>query len=124
MRDELIAALAYPRTVVRDSIVPDDCPHNHSFDCKDRRCLNCEFEVECLWLCRNDEFAALSLRPLEGLVDDLEFSLGYIQRRINEPKHNSAYCRCATCAWSHETEALISAFRNMRPVSNDTRRAE
>lgn len=112
MRDKLIAALAYPRSVVRDDILPDDCPHNRSFDSEDRRCLDCEFEVECLWLCRNDEFAALRLRPLEELVDALEFSLGYIAREINEPKHNSAKCRCTTCTWSREAESLISAFRN------------
>jgi len=112
MRDELIAALAYPRSVVRDSIQPDDCPHNRSFDCKDHRCLNCEFEVECLWLCRNDEFAALRLRPLAELVDALEFSLGYVQRRLTEPKHNSAKCRCDTCAWSREAEALIDTCRS------------
>lgn len=111
MRDELIAALAYPRSIVRDYALPADCPHNRSFDCEDRRCLVCEFEVECLWLCRNDEFAALRLRPLAELVDALEFSLGYIQRRINEPKHNSAKCRCAACAWSREAETLIEAFR-------------
>jgi hypothetical protein len=111
MRDELISALTYPRLIVRDRIVPDDCPHNRSFDRKDRRCLGCEFAVECLWLCRNDEFAALRLRPLEELVDALEFSLGYIQRRDNEPKH-SANCRCSTCVWSHKTKALIDAFRS------------
>ena len=112
MRDELISALAYPRSVVRDYVQPDVCPHNRSFDGEDRRCLDCEFEVECLWLCRNDEFAALRLRPLDELVDALEFSLGYVQRRIDEPRHNTATCSFATCAWSREAEALIDAYRN------------
>jgi hypothetical protein len=112
MRDELIAALAYPRSVVRDCVLPDDCPHNRFFDCEDHRCLNCEFEVECLWLCRNDEFAALRLRPLAELVDALEFSMGYVQRRIDEPRHNTAKCDCSTCAWSRQAEVLIDAFRN------------
>ncbi|MBI5612738.1 MAG: hypothetical protein HY942_06710 [Gammaproteobacteria bacterium] len=112
MRDALISALTYPRSVVRESVLPEDCPHNRSFDCEDHRCLTCEFEVECLWLCRNDEFAALQLRPLTDLVDALEFSLGYVQRRIDEPRHNIAKCGCATCAWSRQAEVLIEAFRN------------
>jgi hypothetical protein len=112
MRERLISALAYPRSVVRGYLEPDDCPHNSSFDREDRRCLNCEFEMECMWLCNNDEFAALQLRPMEDLVDALEFSLDYVSQRISEPGHHSATCRCDACTWSREAGSLIETFRN------------
>lgn len=112
MREKFISALAYPRTVVRDDILPDDCPHDHVYNSGDRHCQKCGFDMECAWLYRNDEFSALQLRPLAELVDALEFSLGYVQRRTVEARHNHESCRCTTCTWSREAEALIDAFRH------------
>jgi hypothetical protein len=104
MRKQIIETLAFSRALVRDGLDPQDCAHDTNYDPEDRGCVECEYGPECRWLFENDEFAALERKPLEHLVDALEFALAYVAARTRS--HNRHTCRCDICHWQRQAQKL------------------
>jgi hypothetical protein len=57
----------------------------------------------------NDEFAALQQRPIEALVEALEFAMGYVDALTRQWQHDSRHCRCDACTWLRDAQRLFNA---------------
>jgi len=107
MRKQIIETLAFSRALVRDGLDTQDCGHDMNYDPDDRACLECEYGPECRWLFENDEFAALERKPVEHLVDALEFALAYVAARTSQGgDHHHRTCRCDICRWQRRAQKL------------------
>lgn len=101
MKEKIIDILDFPRQWVRGDLGPEfvDCPHAGQYDVKDRRCRDCDNGPECLWLYNNDEYLALSQRPLHDLLDALDFAICYVNAGVMNWGHVSDTCQCKACSW-------------------------
>jgi hypothetical protein len=107
MKDKIIQTLAYPRLLVRGSMSLEDCEHNGNYAGGDSRCDDCEFALECRWLCNADEFAALERKPMEDVLDALDFAVDYVRAQTACAGHDSLTCRCNSCEWLRASELLL-----------------
>ena len=106
MKKQIIEALTFSRAVVRDGMDTPECIHDTNYDPDDRDCIECDYGPECRWLFENDEFAALERKPMEHLVDALEFALAYVGARTSRGGHNHHTCRCDICRWQRRAQKL------------------
>ena len=107
MKQQIIELLAFPRTLVRDHLELETCPHNGFFDQGDMRCLQCENGMECEWLYSNDEFAALQKHSLKRLTDALEFAVFYVEAEIARWGHDTLSCSCDSCKWLRRAQQMV-----------------
>lgn len=107
MREKIVKALINSRTLVRDQIELHDCIHNGHYVAGNSRCQYCEFGFECQWLYKNDEFAALEQKPIENLLEALQFAEAYVDAIVTRWEHDKRICRCDTCTWLRYTRRLL-----------------
>ena len=107
MRGKLIKALAHSRILVRDQVELQACIHNGHYVAGNSECKFCEFEFECQWLYKNDEFAALQHKTTDNLLEALQFAEAYIDAMITRWGHNKRTCCCETCTWLRNVRRLL-----------------
>ena len=107
MRGKIVKALTHSRILVRDQIELQACIHNGNYVAGNSECQFCQFEFECQWLYKNDEFAALQLKTTENLLEALQFAEAYVDAMITRWGHNKRICGCETCAWLRHTRRLL-----------------
>lgn len=116
MHQRIIAALTYPRSLMRGNLALEDCAHNGDYCGEDLHCAACDYVYECSWLCNADEYAALENRSLATLVAALDFALDYVRAQIALADHDPQSCRCASCGWLRRAENLLAeAFDRIQP---------
>jgi hypothetical protein len=98
--------LDFPRSLARDSVDADNCHHAGNFAERDPICQACENRLECNWLYHNDEFSALSKKPLERLLEAFEFAVAYVDIWSIRAEHKSRTCPCHGCLWLREARKL------------------
>jgi hypothetical protein len=106
MRDSIIGMLDFPRSLARDNLDIDNCDHAGNYAERDSTCQVCEARLECSWLYRNDEFSALSKKPLEQLEEAFDFAVAYVDAWSVRIKHKSRTCPCHGCLWLREARKL------------------
>ena len=99
MKTEIIAMLEFPRQIIRDHIPLETCEHAGNFSSNDLGCLVCERRLECEWLYRNDESAALTEKPLAVVVETLASAVLYVDACVTRAGHNARACHCQACDW-------------------------
>lgn len=109
MKEELIAALAYPRQQVKMNLKLYYCIHGGNYHCGEQICGACEYKVECEWLYHNDECSGVARKSEDELVHSLEFPLDYVDARIANMGHDIGSCNCDNCTWLKKTERLVSS---------------
>ncbi|MFQ5994149.1 MAG: hypothetical protein ACE5K1_03565 [Acidiferrobacterales bacterium] len=109
IREQLIKTLAYPRYFVRNRLDLEDCPHSGFYAPGTKECLECDYEEECRWLFENEEFAALTRKPMSQLLEAVEFASAYIDARAKKSGHRVHRCHCVTCTWLREAQVLFDA---------------
>jgi hypothetical protein len=107
VKNEIIKAFEYPRSLVRCRIDIDECTHAGNYDNGSVECQDCQEGPECEWLCGNDEFVALEQKPLEELQSSLEIAKDYVYAQIMEWGHDSQVCHCDACKWLRMAEPLL-----------------
>ena len=107
MKETIIEALAYPRSLVRGDMDLDGCQHAGNYLGNRRDCDQCDQGAECEWLYSNDEFVALASKPLEELEGALEFAIGYVDARVTRARHKPRKCQCEACTWLRRTRRLL-----------------
>lgn len=119
MKDNLTRALAFPRDLIKLSLVREECPQNWNFSTEATECLTCHDGQECNWLVRNDEFAALEERSLETLVTDLEIALDIVRAHVACEYHAPRMCSCSACAWLKHAQTIRDDYsqRTYRQLS-------
>lgn len=106
-RDDIIALLAYPRKRLGAFVGLEDCTHDGFLDASDPSCGDCRYLPECQWLYSNDEFADLGVKPIEKLIEALDFATELIEAQMMCSDHSSKNCTCESCSWVREARALL-----------------
>ena len=112
MRKKIIEALAKSRVLVRDQVEWHDCIHAGHYSGQDTECQFCNFEFECQWLSRNDEFVVLEHKATKTLVDSLEFAETYVDAIITRRAHDRRTCQCESCCWLRHARRLLEQIRD------------
>lgn len=106
MRDTIIKLLELPRRVIRGEIAIEDCGHAGFYSPADSACRVCETRMECEWLFRNDEFAALSEKPLDTVMDAFDSAVLYVDAFVARAGHEATECGCELCSWIRQAQDL------------------
>jgi hypothetical protein len=86
--------------------------HDGNFNGYDLLCLDCQARFECEWLHQYDEYANLTERTLDALLQALEFSLEYVDGKVAEKGHDRAECQCDNCQWlRHADPVYMNGYR-------------
>ncbi len=108
MKEQLKNALVFPRTLFRELIELQTCPHAGHFAERDQVCWACDQEILCQWLYRNDECAPVELRALEQIVESLESAMAIVGAHVDAGDHGRRVCPCDLCFWLRDTENLLA----------------
>jgi hypothetical protein len=106
MKTEIIAMLAFPRKMMGGNIPLETCEHAGNFLPSDNGCLVCETRLECEWLYRNDESAALTDKPLDIVADALGSAVLYVDACVTRAGHDARACHCQACDWLRRARRL------------------
>ena len=120
MRDKIIQAMAFPRSLVRAYMELEQCPHHGNYCPEDNRCRCCTAGPECWWLSHNDEHVAVEHKDTKALVRSLAFAYQYVDDRITEWGHNRRKCTCDACSWLRNTVHLLAALQSGEPEGDAT----
>ena len=108
MRAVVLGLLDLPRRFMRGEVAIETCAHAGFFAARDPRCQVCETRMECEWLAGNDEFAALSEKPLDALVDAFESAVLYVDASIAHAGHDRRTCVCELCRWLRQAQPVLA----------------
>jgi hypothetical protein len=111
MREAVMQMLELPRRLIRGEIAIENCEHAGFYSPGDHSCRVCETRMECEWLFANDEFAALSEKPMGVVLDALDFTVLYVEARVARARHLSEGCSCELCGWLRGARALVAQSR-------------
>jgi hypothetical protein len=109
MKTTIIEMLEFPRQVIRGHIEFETCGHAGNFSSSDPACLVCETRMECEWLYHNDEFVALTEKPLDAVVDAFGLALLYVDACLTRAEHDVGSCRCEACDWLRRARQIYAA---------------
>lgn len=105
MKSDVIDLLEFPRRLLQDSVLIEDCPHAGNFAPADPACRVCETRAECEWLHHNDACAALGSKPIDAAIDALGVAMLYVDARVTHARHRRRGCKCEVCAWLRKARA-------------------
>ncbi|NOX43976.1 MAG: hypothetical protein GXP19_09630 [Gammaproteobacteria bacterium] len=106
MSQEIISLLEYPRTLLREMLSVESCPHDLLYDKGDQKCRDCFDGAECEWLYKNDAIEELNKKTHEQLMHDLEFAILVVQAQITRLEHDDIHCECEACTWLQAAQKL------------------
>ena len=118
-KNQLIDLLSFPSQLIEEELedLTEDCPHELRFASEDKKCLACDFEDECQWLSRNDDFSPLQLRSIPELADALETAIAYVRGDVIAWGHDSG-CTCQVCNWLSKAQQVYDAI-DLSHLQND-----
>jgi hypothetical protein len=99
IRQQVISALDYPKSMVLDIIEERNCPGQQGFDPNSDHCRECTINGECHWV--------TWLRYGVKLIKSLQSAL----------PHDEAGCACEECTWIRACEDFIAEFDSARPAN-------
>lgn len=106
MNQQIINLLKYPRTLQREILSMESCPHDLLYNKGEKICQECYDSIECEWLYRNDAVEELTKKTHKQLIHDLEFAILIVQAHITRMEHDSMYCECEACTWLQSAQIL------------------
>jgi hypothetical protein len=113
MRERILELFGQSRAMMRSQIELHECSHSGNFVPDSSECGQCDYEFECQWLYNNDEFAALERKPLETLLDSLEYALYYVEAQLIRWGHDKRGCHCEACAWLRDCRQLLRTSQRL-----------
>jgi hypothetical protein len=113
MRERILELFGQSRAMMRSQIELNECFYNGNFAPDSSECGQCDYEFECQWLYNNDEFAALERKPLETLLDSLEYAQYYVEAQLIRWGHDKRGCHCEACAWLRDCRQLLRASQRL-----------
>lgn len=108
-RDQMIAALDYPRLLMGREIKQRACSEHYRFNEQVAECSECLYILECQSYSK--QLAAPTLRRASSseLLRLLRFGLEYVSYQLNRQDHDTAQCACDQCAWIRSVTPLLDA---------------
>lgn len=113
MKRRVIEAITYPRMRLLATLDLENCPQCGIYNPVHPACRYCEQLEDCRWLTRNDEFSALTLRPMDELMEALVFCIDFVATECNLNDHNIGRCVCEACTWVRDARALLREYRGI-----------
>ena len=99
--------LAFPRSYVRARIDLERCKHAGNYAPGDPVCAHCADWIECSWLYKNDAYSGLSEKPMNDLVEALDFAVDFVDASSFRAGHPpQADCGCDLCVWLDRARRL------------------
>ena len=114
-RDDIFALLTYPRRILGTLVQLEGCSHAGFLDAADPDCHECDYLAGCRWLYSNDEFADLSAKPIEKLIEALGLATELIEAQMTRGQHRSRSCKCESCRWVRECRVFLRAHNPQNP---------
>jgi hypothetical protein len=110
MRQQMLDALTYPRSLVQRIIDERDCPHDSLFQATSERCHECDINRQCHWVNCLREFAELDNKPAYTINASLRYGVKLVESLHSELDHDETICACEPCSWVRDTQRLIKEF--------------
>ena len=104
---EILELLAFPRSLMRDYLELDDCPHDGQFAVDDAHCRDCDNREECEWLFKNEAYLDLRRRNVTKLKRALAYGVDYVRGLATQYAHDQNRCRCPTCRWLRRAQNCL-----------------
>lgn len=121
MDQQIIKLLEYPRTLLREILRLDSCPHAYLYFKDDQRCQDCYASAECEWLYKNDAIEELNKKTPQQLLHDLEFAILSVQAQITQMEHDDIACGCEACKWLQAAQKL---YEELAPITTSFRMSQ
>jgi hypothetical protein len=116
MRQQLLAALDFPRSRVLTLIEEHGCP-GAQFGAYDERCGACEINRECHWLTLLNEDSGFAEKAAYTVNASLRYGVQLIGDMSRDASHDPANCTCEACEWLRAAERLIAEFEETLPAN-------
>ena len=106
-KEQLLEALEYPTTVMREEIDISTCKHSGTFHREDEECITCYQTPECEWLMIHDHASGSSQLNYNQLLTALQFACDYMHARLSVGRHAPTECPCEGCTWWRSASRLL-----------------
>ncbi|MEJ2604771.1 MAG: hypothetical protein P8172_16070 [Gammaproteobacteria bacterium] len=116
MRQQLLAALDFPRSRVLTLIEEHGCS-GAQFGAYDEQCGRCNINRQCHWLTLLNEDTGFADRAAYTVNASLRYGVQLIGDMSREASHDPAYCSCEACEWLRGAERLIAEFEETLPAN-------
>jgi hypothetical protein len=117
IRQQVISALDYPKSMVLDISEERNCPGQQGFDPNSDHCRECTINGECHWVTWLDDCRDLEDKPTHTLVASLRYGVKLIKSLQSALPHDEAGCACEECTWIRACEDFIAEFDSARPAN-------
>lgn len=108
-RDQIIAALDFPRLLMEQEIKRRSCPEHYRFNGQVEACNECLYILECQCYSEYMTEPALNKASSTELTRMLRFGFEYITQQLNRQDHDTAHCDCRLCGWIRSVEPLLDS---------------
>ncbi len=110
---ELLEALEYPTSIIRDEIDISTCKHSGTFHREDAECITCYQTPECEWLMVHDHASGAPQLNHTQLLAALQFACDYMHARLSIGRHAPAECPCEGCTWWRDASQILKQRREV-----------
>ncbi|WP_199930369.1 hypothetical protein [Sedimenticola thiotaurini] len=106
-RDQIIAALDYPRSLMEQESKRGTCSQHYQFNEQADDCNECLYILECQ--AYGEQLASPSL--VEATFDELQrllrFAIEYVSYHLGRLGHDAGRCDCELCTWLRSVTPLL-----------------
>jgi hypothetical protein len=108
VRERVISALGYPKSLMDRDIKKQICSHQHSFDQEQEACVECLYILECQCTSDKLELSQLQGRSTHELGKLLQFGIEYVTNHELRQGHREVGCDCVLCRWLRQMTPLVA----------------
>lgn len=108
-RDQIIAALDFPRLLMEQEIKQRSCSQHYKFNEQVEECGECLYILECQAFGQQLAETTLSRASSGELLRLLQFGYEYVSYHLSRLDHDAAHCDCDLCVWLRSVTQLLDA---------------
>ncbi|MCW8891557.1 MAG: hypothetical protein OQL20_12930 [Sedimenticola sp.] len=109
VRDQVIAALSYPRLLMEQEVKAQACEQHYQFNETVEACNDCLYVLECQ--SNSDRLSVENLHQASSseLSKLLSFGYEYVSYQLSRDDHETAQCDCQSCGWIRDVAPLLDS---------------
>lgn len=117
MRQQLLAALDFPRNVILTLIEEHECPCRGRFDAGNECCGDCDLNRQCHWVTFLAEYSDFADKPTYTVNASLRYGVQLVEELSRDWSHEKESCTCEACSWLRDAGQLIAEFEETLPAN-------